>query len=93
MFRNITVRGARGSLLWGYRAAATCTKWTITRVDSQWHLSATCDAIDPVQLRLAAKLHELLFPAPRDRGRWCWEVLDVTVGTRELRATLGKPLQ
>jgi hypothetical protein len=42
---------------------------------------------------MAVQVHELIFTAPRDRGRWCWQVLDVTVGTHELRATLGQPLQ
>ena len=93
MFRSVTVHGTRGALLWGYRAAATVTQWTIAKEGRQWRLAATCEALDPVQLRMAARLKELLFTAPRDRGRWCWEVLDVTVGTRELRATLGRPLQ
>jgi len=93
MFREVTVRGGRGSLLWGYRAAATCTAWTIARHGREWRLTATCDRVDPVQLRMAMRVKELLFTAPRDRGRWCWEVTDLTVGTREVRATLGRPLQ
>ena len=93
MFRDVTLRGGRGSFLWGYRAAAVTTAWTIAKQQGTWRLVATCDALDPVQLRMAAKLRELLFTAPRDRGRWCWEVVDLEIGTHGVRATLGRPLQ
>jgi hypothetical protein len=94
VFDSLTLHGGRASLLWGYRPVAVLTSWRIARAeDHQWRLSATLTQADAWQCGQAAKYRELLFTAPRDKGRWCWELLDVTVGTTELRATLGQPLQ
>ena len=93
MFDRITLYGARASLVWGYRPVAALTSWRITRTPEGWRLSATLERADRWQCGQAAKAKELLFEAPRDRGRWCWELLDVNVGHTELRATLGHPLQ
>lgn len=93
MFDRISLHGARASLLWGYRPVAVLTSWRITKAPEAWTLSATLSRADAWQCGQAAKLQELLFTAPRDKGRWCWQLLDVTIGTRELRATLGPPLQ
>lgn len=93
MFDRLTLHGARASLLWGYRPVATLTSWRITKAPGAWKLSATLERADRWQCGQAAKLKELHFTAPRDKGRWCWELLDVNVGTTELRATLGQPLQ
>lgn len=93
MFDRLTLHGAQASLLWGYRPVAVLTSWRIVKAPEAWTLSATLDRADVWQCGQAAKYQELLFTAPRDKGRWCWQLLDVTVGTRELRATLGPPLQ
>jgi hypothetical protein len=92
LFGGGGVRGP-GTLVWGYRAIAVLTTWRITKAPGAWKLSATLAARDKWQVQQAAKLKELLFTAPRDKGRWCWELQDVDVGTTELRATLGPPLQ
>ncbi len=93
MFDAITLHGARASLLWGYRPVAVLTSWRIVKAPGAWKLSATLTRADAWQCGQAAKYRELLFEAPRDKGRWCWELESVEIGTRELRATLGQPLQ
>jgi hypothetical protein len=93
VFDRLTLHGARAALLWGYRPVAVLTSWRIVKAPGAWKLSATLERADAWQCGQAAKCHELLFTAPRDKGRWCWELTDVNVGTNELRATLGQPLQ
>ena len=96
MFHGLTFNGRQAALVWGYRPIAVLTAWRITkvpRVPGAWTLSATLAQADAWQCRQAAKYQELLFTAPRDKGRWCWQLTDVNVGTTELRATLGPPLQ
>jgi hypothetical protein len=95
MFTKLTLRGGPASLVWGYRPIAVLTAWRITKTPKGgWQLSATLNQADRWQCQQAAQLKELLFTAPRDRGsRWCWELDQVEVGTRELRALLGNPLQ
>lgn len=95
MFESVVLRGGTASLLWGYRTAATLTNWRIqkkaTKVqkDSAWTLTATVQQCDAFQ----ARQRPLLFTAPRDKGRWCWEVREISIGERSLTATLGPPLQ
>jgi hypothetical protein len=93
VFDRLVIHGGRASLLWGYRPIAILTTWRITKAPGAWTLSATLTAAEAWQCGQAAKYHELLFTAPRDKGRWCWEVHEVSIGTTELRATLGPPLQ
>lgn len=97
MFQSLTIHGggAAGpaSLVWGYRQVAVLTTWRITKADGGWRLTATLAARDKWQVEQAAKLKELLFTAPRDKGRWCWTLEQIDVGTHELRAILGQPLQ
>lgn len=93
MFRALTLRGGRATLVWGYRPVALLTTWRITKAAGGWRLTATLATRDRFQVEQAAKLKELLFEAPRDRGRWCWQLEHVDVGTSELRAVLGQPLQ
>lgn len=93
MFDSITLHGTRASLVWGYRPVAALTAWRIVKTEGRWRLAATFARADAWQCGQAAKYQELLFEAPRDHGRWCWALLDVTLGTTELRATLGPPLQ
>jgi hypothetical protein len=93
VFQSLTLRGGPASLVWGYRPVAVLTTWRITKTPTGgWQLTATLAGRDRWQVEQAAKLKELLFTAPRDRGRWCWELVDVTVGTTEIRAILGNPL-
>jgi hypothetical protein len=93
VFDRLVIHGGRASLLWGYRPVAILTTWRIVKAPGAWTLSATLSRADAWQCQQAAKYQELLFTAPRDRGRWCWQLVDVTVGSTELRATLGEPLQ
>lgn len=92
MFDRITVHGGRASLLWGWRPVAVLTSYRITKFEGQWRLSATLTQADRWQCQQAAKYRELLFSAPV-KAAGVWELLDVNVGTTELRATLGQPLQ
>jgi hypothetical protein len=93
VFQSLTIRGGLASLVWGYRPVAVLTSWRITKADGGWKLTATLAARDKWQVEQAAKRKELLFEAPRDKGRWCWSLVDVNVGTNELRAILGNPIQ
>lgn len=89
MANSITFRGVAGSLLWGYRTAATLTAWRIAMEKNAWKLTATVDRCDAFQ----ARQRPLLFTAPRDKGRWCWEVQEIHISDKQLTATLGPPLQ
>lgn len=93
MFDGIRLHGGAASLLWGYHTVAVLTSWAITRTGQTWTLTATLARVDRWQCAQAVRHKELLFSAPRDRGRWCWEVQEMTPGTSELRAVLGSPLQ
>lgn len=93
MFTELTLHGVRAELVWGYRPVAVLTSWRIVKAPGAWKLSATFAAADAWQCRQAAKYQELLFTAPRDKGRWCCELREVNIGTTELRATLGPWLQ
>lgn len=91
MFKSIVLHGETASLLWGYRTAASLTSWRVSRGENQteWKLTAKVTTADPFQ----ARQRPLLFTAPRDKGRWCWEVKEIHLGEREIVATLGQPLQ
>ena len=93
VFQELSLFGGRATLVWGYRPIAVLTAWHITKAPGAWKLSASLERADAWQCQQAAKYQELLFTAPRDKGRWCWPLTDVHVGTHELRATLGPPLQ
>lgn len=97
MFRwNVRLRGREGSLLWGYRQAATVGEWSITKAQvpkgqpPRWQLCATVKQSDAFQLRQKP----LLFSAPRDKGMWCWGVEgDVQIAGGKLIVQLGQPEQ
>ena len=91
MFKSLALTGESASLLWGYHTAATLTSWRISRPENakEWTLTAIVTKVDPFQ----ARQRPLLFTAPRDKGRWCWEVKELHLGDRQLTATLGQPLQ
>ena len=91
-FRELAIRGREGSLVWGYRTAASLRSWSIKRErdtrKGPWTLTATLERVDPFPIRQ----RPLLFTAPRlGGGRWCWPVLDLQVGARGLLARLGHP--
>lgn len=88
MFQGLTLRGAAGSIVWGYQDAAVLKAWTIARTKKAWTLNAIVDTSNAFRLRQ----RPLLFTAPRDRGRWCFQLqaMDV-VGPNQIRATLGPP--
>jgi len=94
VFKELELRGAQGSLLWGYRAVAVVTAWSIVKAPHAWIVTARLERGDAWQCQQAAGCRELLFTAPRANGpRWCWPVKDVDLAAGQLRATLGQPLQ
>jgi len=103
VFNAITLRGAAGEILWGYRPAATLRAWLILRrpppkkkkgerasSGPAWELRARTSRVDGFQCRQKP----LYFSAPRRGGFWCWPVLEVTVVAPDrLIAKLGPPEQ
>jgi len=85
--------GVKASLSWGYRRVAGLTYWRIIKGPQVWTLTATLEDANPFECAQGARYRELLFTAERDKGRWCFPIVDVSLGTTELRATLGSPLQ
>lgn len=89
----MTLRGVRGSLVWGASDAAVLQTWVLSRpADSPtWTLTATVARLDTYRVRQIP----LLFQAPRvhqPRGLWCFPVEGpVTVQGATLTATLGPP--
>lgn len=92
MFDRLTLRGARASIVWGYRTAAALSTWTISKEGPKWILRATFDGVDRFMVRQTKPA--LIFTAPRHYGQSCWPVVgQVEVGDRTLVATLGPPEQ
>lgn len=89
MFDELTLHGARGTLLWGYREVAKLTYWRIYKTPRAWTLTATFDWADARQCREGLAYRELLFTAPRGNARFTLDVKAVDLAGRELRATLG----
>ena len=90
MFRRLRVRGAAGSLLWGYHAAAVLGRWTIAKgSDGKWRLTAVVTRLEAFQIRQ----RPLLFTAAREHGWWAWGVESIEIGDRSLVAVLGPPEQ
>jgi hypothetical protein len=92
LFRHLTVRGVRGSIVWGHRTAATLAAWRIHKevrddLPPLWTLSARVAQADAFQCRQ----RPLLFTAPRDKGLWCWGIEELTLAGDALRARLGPP--
>lgn len=85
--------GVKASLLWGCREVAGLTHWRIIKGPQAWTLTATLERANPFECAQGARYRELLFTALRDKGRWCFPLVDVSLGRTELRATLGQPLQ
>lgn len=108
MFESVTLRGTQGDIVWAYHKAIELSAWQITRavattaakgppkgkaiapkrVTKEWILTGIVARVDG----FTARQRPLLFTAPRDKGRWCFEVRELTVGERRLTATLGQPL-
>jgi hypothetical protein len=91
--RGSCVRGACGSIVWGYRTAATLRAWTVTRDATggrgQWTLRATVDRVSPFELRQKG-LH---FATPRLGGFFVWEIVEPPrVVNQTLTAKLTPPL-
>jgi len=93
VFRDgLTVRGVRGSLLWGYQDAAALGTWAIRKAPNQrdWILSATVARFDAFRVRQK----NLMFTAPRPGGFWSWPIVgQVQIDGAALMARLGKPEQ
>ena len=93
MFRTLTLRGTRGSLLWGAGEAAQLPRWALARDEAgAWTLSAAVERVDRFRLRQVP----LLFQAPRTAkpaGLWCFPVIPQTVQIDgpTLTAKLGPP--
>jgi hypothetical protein len=91
VFKAVTLRGATGAIVWGYRPAAVLRSWAIARTEAggAWTLTARVETSDAYQLRQVP----LVFTAPRKGGLWCWPVLptSLSITPPHLRATLGPP--
>jgi hypothetical protein len=91
VFKAVTLRGATGAIVWGYRPAAVLRRWAIARTEAggAWTLTAHVERSDAYQLRQVP----LLFSAPRKGGLWCWPVRphSLFIEQSHLRATLGPP--
>jgi hypothetical protein len=87
---NLTLRGDRGALVHGYLTAAGITGWTIYRQGPhRWKLIATFGFIDK---GLIAK-RPLLFSGKREglKGFWCFPLINLQIGDRQMQAQLGPP--
>lgn len=95
MLDELTIHGPHATLLWGYRKVAGLRMWRIYKGKdtATWILTASLEQANRFECEAGARFKELHFTAPRDKGRWCWPIVDVTLGATELRATLGPPLQ
>lgn len=93
MFRRLTLRGFRGSIVFGGRPAAVLGAWVATKSDrNAWTLSARVERSDSFQLRQIP----LLFEAPRiskPRGLWLFPIVPKTIRVdgSQLTASLGPP--
>lgn len=93
MFTRLTLRGGRGSIVFGGRPAALLGAWVAVKDKAgKWTLSARVERSDAFQLRQIP----LMFEAPRvsrPRGLWLFPVVPKTIrvdGSR-LSADLGPP--
>jgi hypothetical protein len=98
MFREVTVRGHRGELVWGYRPVGWLGPWTIAKVRGAWTLSAAIVRLDLNQCAAARRDPNpttFRFAAPRLGGFWCWPIQgDVAPNVAgRLVVTLGQPEQ
>lgn len=103
MIESLRVRGAAGSILWGYREIASLGPWAILRVVPPQVRQPGVKLVTPTKgLRLAARViradsfqirqRPLYFTAARVGGLWCFPVLDEpTLERGVLRAALGPP--
>lgn len=87
------LRGPSGSIVWGYRTAATLTAWTVTRDASSgraaWTLRATIERGSAFELRQKG-LH---FATPRLGGFFVWEITEPPrVVNNTLTAKLTPPM-
>lgn len=89
MFRNLTLRGAEGSVLWGARTAVLFRSWAITKTPKGWTLRGAPAKVDAYQTRQ----DNLFFAAPRPQGYWMWPVLKIRVEPNQVVAELGQPEQ
>lgn len=95
MFRTLAIRGAAGSLNWGYRPVADLTSWSIARSEPpklEWTLSARLRRVDKFQV----KQRGVYFTAPRlGGGRWFWPIrsLSINPDATALVAFLDPPEQ
>jgi hypothetical protein len=85
----MTVRGAIGSVRWGYHRAADVRSWVITRDKRDptvWHVTAQVVRADP----FLGTRSELVFVAPLKGGRaWQWPVRELAIAGGRLRGRLG----
>jgi hypothetical protein len=101
VFRNLSIRGDTGAILWGYHDAAVLQRWFIVHKEpdrkrgepSRWILTATFARIDHFCLRQ----RPLMFSAKREglKGYWCWPLItdSIVMGDASIQAHLGPPEQ
>jgi len=87
--KGLTLRGAEGTVVWGYYTAAVCPTWTITNAGhaQTWTLSAVVSRADAYKLGKP----DLKFTAPRKGGFFCFPVRSITLAGSRVAATLGPP--
>lgn len=94
MFNAITVRGQRGSLLWGSGDAARLGAWVASRAERghAWTLRASLTWHDSYRVQQLP----LMFTAPRTSkpaGQWCFPVIPNSLRIKDggLTAQLAQP--
>ena len=94
MLNRITVRGHRGTLLWGAGDAARLGAWVASRPERgrAWTLRASLDWHDSYRVQQLP----LMFTAPRTSkpaGQWCFPVIpnSLRITERGITAQLGQP--
>jgi len=88
----VTIRGAVGSVRWGYHRAADVRQWhaTLDPKTQTWQLGGQVAHADP----FLGTRSELVFVVALKGGRaWQWPVRALAIGGGQLRATLGPLLK
>lgn len=94
--QDLTLRGRAGSLVWGYRSAATVSTWSVERRrpedDGPWEWTLR-GRVDGKVDAFALRQRPLLFSAPRRGGFFTWPVktLHVIETPPSVIATLSPP--
>lgn len=86
MFRELDIRGAEGSIRWGYLPAMTFGPWRIEGGSDGGTLTAQIVSCD--EFRLAQE--PLVAVVPAGRATWRWSVSDLQVNGVTLTARVTR---